>query len=389
MKVIFLGAMVPPDRIAQCSGLSIAGNKMQYNIAMHLAKHSDVKLCILSELPLAPFPKDKRIVIKKYRTALWDDTEYIEVPYINIPILKQVLQIRGFIRAAKKRIDSDTVLLSMNLFPYNGCAFVKLRQKYGLKSAAILADLPIDDNYTRKGISKIFRKKFDDITKRNIQKCNDFIVLNKFAVESYAPDANYIIMEGGIDAESVTEEQGYSDRKNIVYSGALSDYSGILELIRAMDYITDENIILEIYGSGKLEREIAQIALKNDKIVLKGRVTNDEMMAVQRSAWLLVNPRPVDDPIARVTFPSKIFEYMISGTPVLTTKLNGFTEEYLDKMFFVENNQPQAIAEKIMEISKTEKASIDDMTRKAKRFVLQEKNWEKQTDKIYDFLKCL
>ena len=38
--------------------------------------------------------------------------------------------------------------------------------------------------------------------------------------------------------------------------------------------------------------------------------------------------RVVNDPIAQVTFPSKTFEYLLSGTPVLSTRLNGYTHEY-------------------------------------------------------------
>ena len=97
----------------------------------------------------------------------------------------------------------------------------------------------------------------------------------------------------------------------------------------------------------------------------------------------------MEDPIARVTFPSKIFEYMISGTPVLTTKLNGFTEEYYDKMFFVDENSPSVLAEKISELAKMDGKELQIKAAEARKFVMEKKNWQCQTEKIYRFLADL
>lgn len=398
MNIIFLGSMLPPDRMKYGSGISVAGNKMQYNIIKYLAQNEDVHLYVLSEMPVRPFPHDKRVFVKRYQDRLGKNVEYIEIPYINIPIIKQWSQICSYISCAKQWIDlqDKPVLLAMNLFPYNGLAFLKLKQKYGLKNAAILADLPIDDNYSRKGLSKTFRKIYNKITVRCIEQCNNYIVLNEQAIKNYTSGSvRYIVVDGGINPEEVTEATAVKSgeqrgsKKRIVYSGALTDYNGIRELIAAMKYISDDSIALEIYGGGILENEVVETIKGYDNISFRGKVSNEDMMKIQSEAWLLVNPRPVDDPIARVTFPSKIFEYMVSGTPVLTTRLNGFTEEYYDKMFFVEDNDPKAMAQKISEIASMDKEELNRMSIKAKEFVIKEKSWEKQTDKIYRFLEEL
>ena len=393
MDIIFMGALVPPDQAAQMSGLSVAGNKFQYNIVKYLARLENVHIYVLSVLPLASFPGDKRIMIRKTRRKLWDNVEYFEIPYINIPVIKQLTQIRGFISCTKALKKDKPILLTMNLFPYNGCPFVRLQQRYGLKGAAILADLPVDENYSRKGLSRAFRRLYNGITAGNIKKCHDFIVLNEKAIKEYATsDAHYIVMEGGIDPEEI-RESGKKDendhKKRIIYSGALTDYSGVAELMEAMKYVSDESLVLEIYGSGKLAETVAQAAAENENIVFGGKVSNEDMLRIQSEAWLLVNPRPVEDPIARVTFPSKIFEYMVSGTPVLTTRLNGFTSEYYDKMFFTDSNVPSVLAEKISEISRLDRADLNKVAMAAREFVLKKKNWQCQTQKIYRFLAGL
>ena len=118
-----------------------------------------------------------------------------------------------------------------------------------------------------------------------------------------------------------------------------------------------------------------------------GKVDNNSMKRIQREAYLLINPRPVENLISKVTFPSKIFEYMVSGTPVLTTRLNGFTEEYYDKMFFVENNEPNQLAGKINEVMGLPRSVLRKKALLARQFVLENKTWEKQCNKIYEFIK--
>lgn len=396
MNVIFMGAMVPADRISQMSGLSMAGNKFQSNLVKYLARQEDAHIYVLTALPLAPFPRDKRIKIKKSYKKIKENVEYYEIPYINIPIIKQLTQIRGYFSCAGTLVNKEPVLLSMNLYPHIGCAFLKLRRKYKLKGAAILADLPIDDNYDRKGIAKFLRNFYYGIAAQNIKKCHEFIVLNENAIKEYAePSSRYLVMEGGVNPEEIEKpgdeetKKDNPDKKRIVFSGALTDYSGIADLMEAMKLVADERVVLEIYGAGKLAEKTAQIAAENDNIVFMGKVSNEEMLKIQRKAWLLVNPRPVEDPIARVTFPSKIFEYMISGTPVLTTKLNGFTEEYYDKMFFVDENSPSVLAEKISELAKMDGKELQIKAAEARKFVMEKKNWQCQTEKIYRFLADL
>ena len=110
-------------------------------------------------------------------------------------------------------------------------------------------------------------------------------------------------------------------------------------------------------------------------------------MKKQREAWLLVNPRPVDDLISKVTFPSKTFEYLLSGTPVLTTRLNGYGREYDDKMFFAETDTARGLGEAAQKIANTSQQALDDMTERAYKFITTERTWRAQAERINDFLK--
>ena len=114
--------------------------------------------------------------------------------------------------------------------------------------------------------------------------------------------------------------------------------------------------------------------------------SNEEVMKTQKEAWLLINPRIVDDPIAQVTFPSQTFEYLLSATPVLTTKLNGYGVEYRKYMFFSESDSPDSLAKAISDIRATSMLSLKQKADDAKTFIIEEKSWRYQCKKIAEFI---
>ena len=387
MHLIYLGSVSGKEELTSLSGGSVAGNKMQWNILMELSKYDDITIDAFSLLSVASFPKDKHLFIPLRRKNIGQDVYVTQEPFINLPIIKQWSQKWSLYFYAKKVVTNKSIALSYNLYVQEGGALVKLKKKSGIRIAALLADLPIDDNYRRKGIGKILYNIFFEISRKNIAMCNNLVVLNEQAIKEFAPNANYTVVEGGValdEIDSCTDVYKIKSR-NIVYSGALTDYSGITELIKALGKVP-KDITLELYGDGPLREYIIDVARENHQVVYKGKVSNDQMREIQCRAWLLVNPRPIEDPIARVTFPSKIFEYMLSGRPILSTKQYGFTEEYAKYMFLVENNDEDTFAKKICEISKMSDLELNEMGTKCKKFVIQSKNWAIQTKRIHDFL---
>ena len=213
--------------------------------------------------------------------------------------------------------------------------------------------------------------------------------MNKNAATKYAPEKNFLVVEGGIDLEETVNliHHHVPVNYNLVYSGALTEYSGVKQLIAAMEYVDKENVFLEIYGSGELEEYVSECSKKMRNVFFKGKVDNDAIKKIQANAFLLVNPRPPSDPISNVTFPSKIFEYMMSGTPVLTTRLSGFTSDYLERMYVVESNDPDRMANKINEIFDLPSEVLNLKAEQAKKYIIENKTWDSQVPKIVEFMR--
>lgn len=389
MKILFLGYAVAPELASKLSGASFAGNKMQVNVLRELSRYEDVELKSITVYPVAAFPRERKVHISKDTIDVVEGVKSLRVPFVNLPVVKQLWQTQAVKRAAKKLVDKDTIVFTFNLFPQVGLPMVWLKKKFGCKTFCLLADLPIDENPNSKNFLRNFlRKQFDRKTQKAIAECDRFAVLNKHAMELYAPDKPYIVVEGGVEMEQLKNipVPAVKARKNILYTGSLSEYSGILELMEAMKMVKDHEAVLEIYGGGYLTERVKEIAAEIPNVRYCGRVANTEMLKLQREAYLLVNPRPVEDPIAQVTFPSKMFEYMLSGTPVLTTRLNGLDEEYLKRVFSVADHSPESLAKGIDEVLATDPQELLQKAAEASEFIAKEKNWERQCRRIYDFL---
>ena len=315
------------------------------------------------------------------------------ISYCNLPVVKQFWQIMSMYRTAK-RIIRDTeaeTIFCFNLFPQIGIPMRWLKKKNPkLDTVCLLADLPIDDKTDRKGVSTWLRSFFEKSTWKSMKICDRYIVLNKHVIDKYLPSKEYIVIDGGVDEVDIEKynmpvQKG--NEHNILYCGALTEYNGILNLIEAMEILSKKDIILDIYGSGYLENIVKNAALKNPQIRFHGRVSNQEVMQKQKEAWLLINPRVVNDPIAQVTFPSKTFEYLLSGTPVLSTRLNGYTHEYDEAMIYLENDSPENIALAIEKISSYSANKLEKIADQGKKLVVECRNWEVQSSKILDFLE--
>ncbi len=112
-------------------------------------------------------------------------------------------------------------------------------------------------------------------------------------------------------------------RRILVYAGGLSADRGLPEVIEAMKQLNDRYAFV-IIGSGKLEstlhKNITEYDLTND-VMVHSAVHSDELLPIIASADIgisLIDPRSTSYALG---LPSKIFEYMQAGLPVVSTPL--------------------------------------------------------------------
>jgi len=391
MRILFLGYVVSEADANQLSGASIAGNRMQLGLLGALAGEG-IKTDAITVLPVASFPGDARLWISGAVIDLDDARQSKRVGFLNLPVAKQITQIVATLRSAtgSTRQNEYDYVLTYNMFPQVGVPAWIVSRIFRIPLVCLLADPPIDHLPNRRGLSRALMHFNFALTRRLLRSCDAVIALNGLAAQRYAPNAARLVMDGAVQADvpppAIEREDG---RKRVVFTGALVEYNGIFELVDAMNFVHSDDIALDVYGTGPLEGLVREAARLNSNINYLGFISSDRVASIQRDAFLLINPRRVDDPMSQLTFPSKMFEYMLSGTPVLSTRLNGFTDEYEDKLYFVQGGSGPDIAAAIDDLAGRSPDELRETGVRAQEFILAERSWTARGSLIHRFLSGL
>ncbi len=398
MEILFLGNVINPRDCHKYIGPSVAGNKMQIGILKELKRHYKNNLTIVTEIPIAVYPKEKKILIKGGNINLDNELIAEKVSFINLPIIKQITKIINAYRILKKwskikKFEAKSIIC-YNAYSEIAIPVLLLGKVAKVNTICLFADPPIDP-IKRRPILKIFKKLENALFKKHIRKFDGLITLNKEAVNRYSPNSKFVLVDGGFSIEDMPKNLCGGQWRNItegdsikaVFSGAITEYNGIINLIEAAKLVKNPKFILEIYGTGPLEYYVEEASTIDDRIKYCGKVPNEEMMKIQQNAALLINSRIVDDPISQYTFPSKMIEYLISGTPVVSTKLNCYTDEYLESMFIFQDETPEGMAKTIDDILSMDRNILIDKATNARTFILKNKNWNAQVFKIIRFIE--
>jgi glycosyltransferase involved in cell wall biosynthesis len=186
----------------------------------------------------------------------------------------------------------------------------------------------------------------------------------------------FIIMEGLVDVNMKSRSHQSFDvkQKDIIYAGGIYEKYGVRILIDAFYNIKQANINLHIYGLGEMEQDMPFLMKRDSRLKYHGMVPNEVVVNHQLSATLMINPRPTSNGFTKYSFPSKNLEYMVSGTPLLTTPLEGMPDEYKQYVYLINDERVEGIERCITEIINKPARELEIKGNEAKQFVLENKN---------------
>jgi len=137
-----------------------------------------------------------------------------------------------------------------------------------------------------------------------------------------------------------------------------------------------------LFGDGDDVQTILKYGKMNPHISYCGVVPSTALKEIEKKAILLVNPRPSTDEYTKYSFPSKTLEYMSSGTATLSTKLKGIPDDYLEYLYWFDDEDEKGMTNKLKEIFNKSDQEIKNFGQKGSEFVYKEKSAISQTKKI-------
>ncbi|MDD6207959.1 MAG: glycosyltransferase [Clostridiales bacterium] len=399
-KLLFLGGVFPKKsrEIEENSkgNIQYAANVLQWNIINGITENGITELTVFSAPFIGSWPK--RYKKWRIRSRILTNKEHaVEViPFTNLPVWKNVSRYYSVYKYVKQWIEDnqgDNCRLSIIAYsahtPFIKALF-ELKKKYPVHTHLIVPDLPEYMNLSNKtSIAYKILKKMDIAMQRKyLAGIDSFTFLTKYMSDTMNYlNKPYVVVEGMINpSEADTEfyKKEREESKNIVYTGTMNERYGVLKLVEAMKYITDPNVNLILCGDGDSSSKIRKAAQKDHRIQYMGQVSRQQALEIQSGAAILVNPRSNNEEYTKYSFPSKNLEFMLHRKPVLVFKLEGIEDDYDEVLHYFKSNSPEEMASDMMELCCLSKEKRDEIGEKTTSFVLENKNYKKQTKKIIE-----
>lgn len=340
---------------------------------------------------IAAFPGSRIIRWGAKRQKLLDIYDTTWIPTVNIQGLKMISQAKSSEKFIRKWFEDNAsyeekCVLMYSLYRPIAQNVIKLCREYGCKCFSFVPDLPKHMYLNKKGfkahLANLYVKKAVAIQ----GEFDGYIYLTEAMRDEIAPEKPYIIIEGIADDTNIQYSQTDCANNVIMYAGAISRRYGFQNLIEAFSML-EGDYELHIYGYGDYSSELVKYAKKDKRIKYFGRQPRAKILEKERQAALLVNVRNPDDEFTKYSFPSKTMEYMLSGTPLLTSRLPGIPKIYFDYCLSIENNEPESIKKAIEDFFALDKEKRDHLGVSARDFIASQKNHKVQAVKVLNFLK--
>ncbi|MBS1520084.1 MAG: glycosyltransferase [Bacteroidetes bacterium] len=399
-KVLFLTGLFPTEIREEIiknskNNTQYAADGLQWSLVEGLtAYYKDIK--VLNFPYIGSYPTlYSTTSIKQFAFGKELGFDGFNVGYFNFLGLKNF----DIYSKAKKRIfdwarqnnEDKTILIYNPFVPFLKAAIAAKRKFKNIKIAVIITDLPQHMGGPDNVFYRIFKKYNNAILEKSLNEVDKYVLITKYMAEMLPiGDKKWTVVEGvaNLGKTEAPPKNSTGNKKIIHYTGSLHRKSGILNLIEAFNLLDNNNYQLEICGSGNTKDEIIAAAGRNGNIVYKGnKIDRPGILKLQRDASLLVSPRTPEGEFTKFSFPSKVMEFLASGTPTLLYKLAGIPDEYYDYCYTLEDTSVKVLADKISEILNFDPEVLIEKGRTARDFVLKNKNPEKQSEKIYKLIE--
>jgi len=373
---------------------SASAQNFEYALIKGFDKIEELDLTVVSAESIAMFPKGNRLFLQARTDSLTDNIKAQIVSTLNLPFFKQKSHAKGVYKHLIKwlrsnKAEKDKAVLVYGLYPEVVKKIKKACERFSCKCFAIITDIPKTMfTYTKSSfLKKIFGKKYRESAIQLQDSFDGYVYLTDAMHSEVAPTKPYIVVETLVDTTLFDDIERANKAKpvGIMYAGALYQKYGVDKIIEIFEKVQSD-AELWLFGTGDYESIIIEKQKQNPKIHFFGRVDRKQILQKETEASLLLNIRNPQDEYTKYSFPSKMVEYMLSGTPIVTTKLLGIPQEYEPYAYFVEYEDVNAIAEKIDELLQQQQ-ELRVFGEQAKAFIVDNKNSEKQAKKILEFVK--
>lgn len=393
--ILYVGSITPELSGDGTTIMSAAAELFQRSLLAAMAQVGLPPSAILTYVPIPPLGWTKGIPLfvfgRKARTA--DGQPCQTLGHINYGPLKILtLGINAALRtiawAWRNRRVENRVLIVYNLAAPHSTLLLAACRLTGTKFVPQVCDIYVPGELV--GNTPIRRLDFR-LQSWAVGKADGLLVCNPAIVEDFAPGHSFLLMDGGVLTRFADRFSPRTEPREglfrITMAAFLIEANGVDLLLGAMALLDDPDLRVTIVGRGSRAEAVAKAAEKDPRIVYPGPVSHDEVLNLYEDADLLLSLRGDSMRSDRYLFPSKIFECLATGRPLLAAPMGHLVSEFGDYVYVLEERTPEALAEKIRAIKATPVSERADLGRRAQAFIRENRTWEVNVHRIVSYLK--
>lgn len=255
----------------------------------------------------------------------------VDFPFLNT--LSSIISIYREIRRQYKKKKVDRIIF------YNYKPEVAWPAFFAKKILRIPITVEYEDGYSHvEGIGGIKAKIFSITEKKVSEYIDSAIVVNSSLSERYRVPA--VVVRGVVNADFYNRCRKYkkfpNDKFTILYSGGLDKERGIDVLLKAVKYL---DIDCRVIVTGK-----GNISCDDKRVEFRGFIPYEEVQNLMMQSDLLVQCQLSERQFSDESFPSKLFEYIATGNPIVSSAIKDVMDFAHDSFYYYFNDDPKDLA---------------------------------------------
>jgi glycosyltransferase involved in cell wall biosynthesis len=351
------------------------------NSILQLLTRSFPTVKVASFCPIQDFPLAGKLLFG-YNSFELMGAKVVTLPFINFLVLKHLtrfINLLVFVLVHLARYGRSTIIIHGLHSPYIIIGF--LLKSVGCNVGVVITDessLELDND---SGVRKFLKKMDSFFIKTLVSSFNFGIVLSDGLANKYLPNKPTMVIPGIVNNAFVNKykNRGTPNIENdffiITYCGSLNSDYGVDKLIDAV-LLLESNVRLYCYGKGDQVNRLLLLQKTDVRFNYGGFLSEGELIDAMKESDLLVNVRPANTNVSKMSFPSKLLEYACTGKPILTTRLLSIPNRIKNYFYYIDGDSVESIAKSIIRIQ-----GLTPKERELKGMALREKVLINYTDK--------
>lgn len=395
MKILYFGSYCDEQlyakRVAQQVPFFVAQFSYEQALCEEFVRAGDMDIEFITIYQTGYYPKDKLL----WRVKRHPGSRFRVLGFLNLPFFREasyffsaLFQLSRW--AIKNRREREKCVYMSTHFTPVSAAVVLFTKLFRIKRIVTFTDLSLftfQQSRIRQmpAYKRLIIRPYVALTDWLQESYDGYVLfsaqMNAVVNPKHKP---YCVVEGIYNRGDL--DLGQVQKENaLAHAGTLSSLVGIGNILEAHGRISLPTE-LWLMGDGDMREEILSRSKSDPRVKYLGFMPRRDVFEKLKAARLLLILRNSSDEYTRYSFPSKLFEYMASGTPVFMTRLEGIPEEYYDYVYSTNSQDIAEIAAMIEETLKKTDRELEKKGMAARQFILTQKNAENQSAKIRVFL---